>query len=86
MDYQHAIKKLKSCSQEHLLQNWTKLSTSQKQRLLAQIEELNLEDIQQQKTLLQMPVKHPTNTIEPFLDYAHSGNLANRETGRKLIF
>lgn len=84
MKKQQAFDKLSSIHQSHLLKYWDGLSEDQQKHLLEQIHKIDLSVLQQQRQLIAIP-QDMLREIEPFNDFARSGNIADEKNGREMI-
>ncbi len=86
MDYTKAKALLQSIDELHLLDGWEMLSDEKQQALLLDIALLDLQELKNQKSLLEKSNAIPQHqAISPFTDYALSGNDSNFTRGKKLI-
>ena len=86
MNEKEAREKLDLIDQSHLLAFWDELTTQQKQKLLHQIEKLNLEIFFKQKQLLHSSFKEESSHfLTPFEDAEEEGAFENIDLGNKLI-
>ena len=64
---------------------WKKLTADQQRALEAQLKEIQVDTLKQQKKLLQEAGLHDSGSIDPFDDFAFSGHPGNISIGQKLI-
>lgn len=64
---------------------WERLSIKEKEQLIAQLQQIDWQQVKKQQMLLRSPPKEMHESIEPFLDYAYSGNENNRAEGKRRI-
>jgi len=76
---------LSSINQENLLSYWGQLNASEKEHLLSQINRLDVDRFKIQQNLLKQPIPLQTSKIEPFSDFALSGNAVDKAAGKELI-
>lgn len=79
-----AQEKLLKIEQSHILKYWEGLDNDQKNQLLFQIEKIDLKTFDLQQKLLR-PTLSENHKIEPFNNYAQSGNLDDIQKGKELI-
>lgn len=85
MDYQHAFNKLTSMNQSHLLDGYGEITTEQQNRLLAQIDQINLETLKLQQQLLRSSAPQILQDILPFPPPPSSGNQIDFAAGKEMI-
>lgn len=85
MDFQHAFKKLGSINQSHLLDGYGELTLEQQNRLLAQIDQINLETFKLQQQLLRSSESQILQDILPFPPPPSSGNQIDFAAGKTLV-
>ena len=77
MNYEEAKSKLENSNQKHLLNFYDKMSKENQERLLAQIEKLDLAQIQKLYDAIKNPVAEKTETkVEP-IEYVDKAKLSN---------
>lgn len=86
MNYKQATEKLKSIKQSHIFKYWDQLSNSEKETLLAQIENIDIHTFQKQQELLfkQTNSNFPPS-ITPFTNYHKAGTPDAIAEGKKLL-
>ena len=82
MNKQDAIKKLKEIDQEQLLKS---AGSFDLERVLKQIDQLDLAEFKLQQSYLLNPPKPVKASIESFLDYSSAGNQNDFAAGKQLI-
>ena len=86
MDYFTALKKLRAIRQEHLLILWNKLTEQQQNKLLKQIQKIDLHLFIEQQNILADRGKAAPLKISPFIDFAYAGGSPEDiQDGRRLI-
>ena len=79
MKYEDAKRKLENSNQKHLLNFYDKMSKENQERLLAQIEKLDLNQIEKLYDAIKNPVEEKTETkVEP-IEYVDKAKLSNEE-------
>ncbi|MBN9377577.1 MAG: hypothetical protein BGO14_10810 [Chlamydiales bacterium 38-26] len=85
MQYEAAYSKLESIGQTQLLDYWQSLNAEEKDTLLSQIENLDIELFLKQKAILQHPPVNLSASFEPFEDFKSCGSAADEKLGKELI-
>lgn len=85
MDYNTALTKLKSIGQKHLLDYWPQLANDEKNSLLQQIEDLDVDIFFEQQAILKDTSSHTAASIEPFLDFHPVGKASDIKLGKEFI-
>lgn len=78
MNYNEALNKLTKYGQEHLLKFYNKMPQEKQEKLLKQIEELNLEQIQTLYDAIKNPPESKETTVEP-ISYIDKEKLSEEE-------
>ena len=78
MDYNQALGKLKEYNQEHLLKFYDKMPKEKQEKLLAQIEKLDLEQIKKLYEDIKKPEEKKENLVEP-IGYIDKEKLGKEE-------
>ncbi len=68
-----------------LFRFWQTLSTDQKEALVLQLQQIDLQTLEKQKQLLQQAPATSHATYEPFNDFTFAGNQEDQLRGRQLI-
>lgn len=64
---------------------WSSLKQEQRLALENQLNQINIDTLKKQKSLIQKPSSFATEIFEPFNDFAFSGNLEHQLRGQQLI-
>lgn len=84
MNFVLAAKKLTEINQNHLLDHWKELTADEQAKLLDQIDKIDSHIFREQQQLLREPLIKK-ETVDPFINFAHSGNQNDAISGKKLI-
>lgn len=85
MDKTTAFEKLRSIGQQHLLEYFDRISDSQQELLLAQIEGLNIPHLRIQQQMLMRSPHAPYRFLDPFRDFDNIDSSENIDLGKRLI-
>lgn len=85
MNYDSALAKLKVLGQVHLLDYWPQLFDDEKNFLLGQIEDLDVDIFLKQQAILKDPPLHSSASFEPFLDFTEAGSSEDKMLGQEFI-
>ncbi|WP_052435849.1 UTP--glucose-1-phosphate uridylyltransferase [Neochlamydia sp. EPS4] len=84
MNYDRAIAKLNSIQQPHLLNYWHELNEAEKNLLLQQIENLDIDAFHEQQAVINARFLCDIS-VDPFLDYQKVGSLEDALLGKEAI-
>lgn len=85
LDFNSAFTKLQSVQQTHLLDHWSQLADDEKQYLLMQIAQLDINLFRMQQEILKNPPKPSPTSFEPFVNYKEIGSDRHIAIGREAI-
>ncbi len=84
IDYNKALEKLRLIDQQDLLKYWQELTPSEQEKLLNDIDQLDLKLFYKQQALLDL-LDSPFTTITPVTKWEQAGNKERKETGKQLV-
>ncbi len=85
MDLEAATKILKDVGQHHLLKGWDALDKRGQAQVLEQLKRFDPKTLKNQQSMLRSRSHPIKQNLEPFGDFATSGNEADRRLGRSLM-